>query len=154
MDYRDTVRHLLATVAYRTRLALREAPQGFEDFDAGMEVRTPCEIINHMNMALSMTNDFYRGEKPEPTDDLSWMESIEAFHSILGKLDDTLLTAKLPADETCLKLLQGPLADVLTHVGQLMMLRRLAGSSVPGVNYYRADIQTGVLGPRQALPQI
>jgi len=153
MDYRDTVRRILAALAFRTRRAFQDAPVGFEDFDAGMGVRTPTELLNHMNMGLAMAHDFYRGQKPQPAEALSFIEALEEFHLLLEKLDVTLDEAELPNDDTCLRVLQGPLTDALTHVGQLMMLRRLSGSSVPATNFFRADIQTGVLGPRQALPK-
>jgi hypothetical protein len=153
MDYRDTVRRLLATLAFRTRRALQDTPVGFEDFDAGMGVRTPTELLNHMNMGLALAHDFYRGQKPQPVEALSFIEALEEFHLLLQKLDVTLDEAGLPDDDTCMRVLQGPLSDTLTHVGQLMMLRRLAGSSIPAANFFRAEIKTGVLGPQQALPR-
>jgi hypothetical protein len=72
----------------------------------------------------------------------------------LQKLDKTLQEVTLPEDEKCLKLLQGPLCDAMTHVGQLMMLRRLMGSPIPGVVYYRSDIKNGQVGPNQLLPRV
>jgi hypothetical protein len=51
------------------------------------------------------------------------------------------------------KLFQGPIADSLTHVGQLAMLRRLAGCKIPGENYFVADINAGVVGPDQPKPR-
>ena len=41
------------------------------------------------------------------------------------------------------RLFQGPVADALTHVGQLAMLRRLAGCPICGENYYVAEIAAG-----------
>jgi hypothetical protein len=153
MDYRETVRRMLATLAFRTRRAFQDAPVGFEDFEAGMGVRTPTEVLNHMNMGLSLALDFYRSRKPQPVEPLSYYEALEEFHLLLQKLDVALDEAELPNDDICLRVLQGPLSDVMTHVGQLMMLRRLAGSSVPAANFFRAEIKTGVLGPQQALPK-
>lgn len=154
MDYRETVRRMLATLAFRTRRAFQDAPVGFEDFEAGMGVRTPTELLNHMNMGLTMAHDFCRKHKPQPVESLSFIEALEEFHLLLEKLDIALSEAELPDDDTCLRVFQGPLSDVMTHVGQLMLLRRLAGSSVPAANFFRAEIKTGVLGPQQALPKV
>jgi hypothetical protein len=154
MDYRETMRRFLATLAYRTRHAFHAAPTGFEDFDAGMGVRTPVQVLNHMNDCVSMTDDMLRGRKPERLEAVPLMEALEIFHMSLQKLDKTLQEVTLPEDEKCLRLLQGPLCDAMTHVGQLMMLRRLMGSPIPGAVYYRSDIRNGQVGPNQPLPRV
>ena len=48
--------------------------------------------------------------------------------------------------------LQGPLADAMTHAGQLAMLRRLHGSPVPSENFIFADVSARNVGPAQSLP--
>jgi hypothetical protein len=153
MDYRDTTRRLIATLAFRTRHALKNAPTGFEDFEAGMDVRTPHQIIHHMNDCVSMTNDMLSGRKPERLEVMSFMETVETFHEKMSALDKTLADVELPDDEKCLRILQGPLCDAMTHVGQLMMIRRLMGASIPGATYYRSDIKNGQVGPNQPLPE-
>jgi len=153
MDYRDTMRRMLATLAFRTRHAFKNAPQGFEDYEAGMDVRTPNQILHHINDSVSMTNDMFCGRKPARLESMSFMETMETFHEKLSALDKTLTNADLPDDEKCLKLLQGPICDAMTHVGQLMMLRRLVGSPIPGANYYQSDIKNGQIGPNQPLPE-
>jgi hypothetical protein len=47
------------------------------------------------------------------------------------------------------RLFQGPVADALTHVGQIAMLRRMAGSPVRAENYFKADIAAGRVGADQ-----
>jgi hypothetical protein len=47
------------------------------------------------------------------------------------------------------RLLQGPIADALTHVGQIAMLRRLAGCPVKGESFFVADIRVGQVGADQ-----
>ena len=153
MDYRDTMRKMLATLTFRTRRAFHDAPQGFEDFEAGMGVRTPHQILHHMNDCISMTNDGFRGREPSRLELLSFMESLEMFHMKMSQLDKTLQEVELSDDEKCLRLLQGPICDAMTHIGQLMMLRRLVGSSIPEANYYRSDIRNGQVGPDQPLPE-
>ena len=44
------------------------------------------------------------------------------------------------------------MADALTHVGQLAMLRRLAGCPIRGENYYVAEIAVGQAGAEQPAP--
>ncbi len=153
MDYRDTMRRILATLAFRTRHAFKNAPQGFEDFEAGMDVRTPHQILHHMNDCVSMTNDMFNGKKPARLESMSFMETMETFHEKLSALDKTLVDVELPDHEKCLKLLHGPIMDSMTHVGQLFMLRRLMGSSIPGATYYRSEIKNGQVGPNQDLPE-
>lgn len=153
MDYRDPMRRILATLAYRTRHAFKSAPTGFEDFEAGMEVRTPHQILHHMNDCISMTNDMFCGRKPQRLEPMSFMETMETFHEKLSALDKTMQERELPDDEKCLKLLHGPIMDAMTHVGQLFMLRRLMGASIPGATYYRSAIENGKVGPDQKLPE-
>ncbi|MBU0985251.1 MAG: hypothetical protein KKA42_15355 [candidate division Zixibacteria bacterium] len=152
MDYQTLLRHSLATLAYRTRHALQETPVGFEDFEAGLDARTPLEILHHVNGILSLADRKYRGKKPEPNEQMSWVEEIESFHQYLNALDRAIAEGSAPDDETMLRIYQGPICDALTHVGELMLLRRLFGSPVVTANYYQADIQVGALGPGQPLP--
>ncbi len=152
MDYRDTTRRLIATLAFRTRHAFHGAPVGFEDFEAGMDVRTPLQILNHINDCIAHTDDAIHGRKPRRLESLPLMEAQETFHLELTQLDETLAHAKLPDDDKCLRLLQGPLSDAMTHVGQIVMMRRLMGSPVSSVSYSKADIRTGEVGPKQPLP--
>ena len=153
MDLTHILRHHLATLAFRIRHALKGAPIGFEDFEAGMEIRTPMAILKHINVMLAYIGFAYRDESPQPPEELSWSETIEQFHQLLKQLDDTLVNSAPPDDDKILRLYHGPLCDAMTHVGQLMMLRRLAGSPVRGVNYYVSEIENGRLGPDQKLPE-
>jgi hypothetical protein len=152
MNDTQIFRHHLATLAYRVRYALKGAPLGFEDFEAGMEIRTPLATLKHINILLAYSDCAYRGESPQPPEELSWNETVEQFHQLLARLDNALQNSAPPEDEKLLTLYQGPLCDAMTHVGQLMMLRRLAGSPVANANYVKADIRAGQLGPNQKLP--
>jgi hypothetical protein len=150
MDSKDLLRHYLATLAFRTRHVLRDAPEGFEDFEVGLDTRSPSQILNHINAILHMTELACRDKKPTLPDELPWIEAIETFHSLLIKLDKTLVKSDLP-DEKVYQLFQGPWCDAMTHVGQLAMLRRLYGAPLKSVNYFRAEIKAGHLGPDQPL---
>ncbi len=125
-DKRLMLRHLLASLAYRTQKALREAPPEFAHFSAGNQVRSPIDLLRHMTGVLGDARAKYRGGtyRPEPLEDFS--QEIERFHTMLEDLSDHLLRGEPLVDSTPERLLQGPLSDAMTHVGQLAMLRPLA----------------------------
>ena len=72
--------------------------------------------------------------------------------SAMKALDD-FLASDAPLQANAEKLFQGPIADALTHVGQLCMLRRLAGSPVRGENYSVAEVHACRVGPVQSSPK-
>ena len=151
---RALLRHTLATLAYRGGKALRGARSGFANFNAGHSVRPPVEILAHLCHLLDWGLSFARGEEkwqvsPAPG---SWNEGIDRFFESLGKLDD-YLAGGAPLSCTPERLFQGPIADALTHVGQISMLRRLAGNHVRGEDFSRADIRLGFVGREQSAPQ-
>jgi hypothetical protein len=146
---RDFLRHTVATIAYRAAKAERYAPAGFGDFRAGNGARTPLELLAHMgdlfDWALSMArgNSDYKQTAP-----LKWRSEVARFHASLEAFD-VYLASDAPLGITTQKLFQGPIADALTHVGQIAMLRRLAAAPIRGESYARADIVAGRLGTEQ-----
>lgn len=146
---RQLLRHSLATVAYRTGKIIRDAPQGYVDFDAGQKCRTPRELLAHIgdlfDWALSMVKGQPVWHDAAPQ---SWPDEVQRFFDSLKRFDDYLASTE-PLHASPDKLLQGPLADALTHVGQLAILRRLSGVPIRGENYYKADIATGRVGRDQ-----
>jgi len=151
---RRLLRHYLAAIAYRTQKALRDAPAHYPDFAAGNQARTPAEILRHMTSLLGYTRTLFAGGaypvKPEPLP--SFDAEIARFHDMLRAVGELLGSdAAMPAFSNA-QLLQGPLADVMTHVGQLAFLRRLADSPVAPESFIHADIQTDRLGPDQPSP--
>src|ERR1043166_1520273 len=152
-DQRDLLRHFLAALAYRTQKAVRGAEAGFGDFSAGAEVRTPKELVRHMTSVLGYARTYFVGGQYRPAVLATFQDEIERFHQMLESLsahigkDDPLLE-----QTTCEQLLQGPLSDVMTHVGQLAMLRRLAGIPVPPENFIVANIDAERLGTDQPSP--
>ena len=149
----DLLRQTVATLAYRAGKALRGAPPNFSTFSVGPSSRTPGQILAHMcdlvDWALSMANDAEKWNVTSPT---SWEADATRFHQALEALDKRL-AAPEPLGVTESQLFQGPVADALTHTGQLTMLRRLAGSPVRGENYSRADIVMGRVGATQTTPR-
>lgn len=149
---REFLSHFLATLAYRTQKALRDAPPAFGDFRATPGVRTPRELVRHMTSVLGYARTFATGGSyvAEPLPDLAG--EVARFHEMLESLRVALAES---ADWAAAPehLLQGPLADAMTHAGQLAMLRRLSGSPVPAENFLRAEIDSQNVGAGQAAPR-
>jgi hypothetical protein len=150
---RALLRHTLATLAYRGGKAIRGAPASFAAFRAAEGTRTPAEILAHigdlLDWALSLADGqhVWHGSTPLP-----WAEESVRFFAALERFDDRL-ASDAPLGCTPEKLFQGPVADALTHVGQLTMLRRLANTPIKGENYYKADISVGRVGAEQSPPR-
>jgi hypothetical protein len=144
---RELLRHAVATVAYRAVRALEGAPEGFGEF-AGCG-RTPAQILAHMgdlfDWALSMAKGDERWSNSAP---LSWAEEEQRFFTALEAFDLQLALPE-PIHVTEERVFQGPVADALTHVGQLAMLRRLAGAPAWSENYSVAKITAGCAGAEQ-----
>jgi hypothetical protein len=149
---RDLLRHFLAALAYRTQKALRGAPPDFSDFDPGMRARHPREILRHMTSVLGYARTFFVGGtyRADPLDTLAAEE--HRFHETLQELSALLKSETALRGIAEEQLLQGPLADAMTHAGQLALLRRLAGAPVPPENFVFAAISVDRLGPDQAAP--
>ncbi len=151
-EQQNLLRHFLAAIAYRTQKSLRGAPESFADFRAGSNVRTPHELLWHMTGVLGYARTFFHGGVWRPEKLGSLTEEIARFHQILEGLSSDL-EKHAPAREISMEqLLQGPLADAMSHVGQLAMLRRLSGSPVPPENFIRAAIDSANLGVTQPMP--
>ncbi len=150
---RGLLRHALATLAYRAAKACRGAPHGFATFRAAPDSRSAGEILAHLGDLIEWVDSHARGAQRWTTSTpASWDEDVSRFHRALQRLDDYLATgAPLHADPT--RLFQGGIADALTHVGQINLLRRLAGSPVRGENYAQASIAIGTVGPTQPNPR-
>jgi hypothetical protein len=150
---RVLLRHTLATVAYRGCKALRDAPESFANFSSGERGRTPAQILAHIgdlyDWALSIAAGKQAWHDAQP---LPWEKEIERFYAALKKFDDYLASGSA-LHESAEKLFQGPVADSLTHIGQLAMLRRMAGHKMAGENYHKAEIVAGRVGADQATPR-
>ena len=139
-DKRHMLRHFLAALAYRTQKALRGAPEGFADFRAGNEVRTPSELIRHMASVLGYARTFFVGGSYWPDPLPTFEDEIERFHENLALLRDELEAGTPMTGITDERMLQGPFSDAMTHAGQLAMLRRLHGEPVRSENFIYAEV--------------
>jgi hypothetical protein len=143
------LRHAVATLAYRAGKTLRNPPPGFSTFDVAAP-QTPGRILAHLcdlfDWALSIANGAQRWNNSTPGE---WEQDAARFFAALEAFDQRLAAAEpLPCEPE--RLFQGPIADALTHTGQLAMLRRLAGGKITGENYYVASITAGRCGSNQA----
>jgi hypothetical protein len=149
---RQLIRHTLATLAYRAAKVLRDAPDGFAEFRAGPSGRTATEILSHLVDLLAWGERLARGEyrwEAGQIDD--WTAGVDRFFAGLAAFDAALAdpaNAAYPVQT----IFQGPIADALTHVGQLAMMRGLAGAPVRPESYARATIEAGRVGRAQAAP--
>ncbi len=152
-DKRALLRHTVATVAYRGGKAVRDAPASFAKFTAGDPPKTPEQILAHIgdlfDWALSIAEGAQKWNNSTP---LPWDEEVARFFAAVKRLDD-YLASDAPIDTTPERLFQGAIADALTHVGQIAMLRRIAGCPIKGENYYQADIVAGRVGAEQTAPR-
>lgn len=150
---REMLRHTVATLAYRGAKAVRGAPESFASFEASEATRTPGQILAHISDLLDWSLSIAKGaEAWNNSEPLEWNQEINRFHVALETFDNFLASdAELSA--SCERLFQGPIADALTHVGQLTMLRRIAGAPIKGENYSRAKIEAGRVGAEQATPK-
>ncbi|HXA75832.1 MAG TPA: hypothetical protein VNV41_01755 [Candidatus Acidoferrales bacterium] len=150
---RELVRHMVATLAYRGGKALRGAPDGFAQFRAGETTRTPGQILAHIGDLLDWGLSLAKGtQKWQNSNPLPWDQGSERFFASLQVLD-AYLASDAPLGCPAEKLVQAPLADSLTHVGQISMLRRLAGAPVRAENYFKAEIVAGRTGSEQTAPK-
>ena len=142
---REVLRHLVATVAYRGGVAVADAPEGFAAFRVAEGVRAPGEILAHIGDLLEGSLHLLKGEMVYLTSSpLPWGEEVPRFFSAAGRLD-AYLGSGAPLACPVEKLIQGPVGDALTHVGQLVMLRRAAGSPVRAESYFTAEIVPGAV---------
>ncbi len=149
---RAVLRQLAATLAYRAAKVLRDVPPSFATFSIAAKARKPVEIVGHMGDLLRWATWLARGEhtwKAEGSD--NWEREVDRFFVNLAELDALLAEKEFKGSVE--KLIQGPLADALTHVGQLSMMRGAAGVPVRPESYARAEIVAGRVGRDQAAPK-
>ena len=148
------IRHTLATLAYRAGKALRDAPESFADFKASEKSRTPVQILAHMGdlfdwaLSLAQGKQVWKDATPLP-----WDEEVSRFFRLLEAFDSHLALGKT-LDCRADQLFQGPIADALTHTGQLTFLRGMAEAPVRPENYFKATIEAGRCGKEQVKPKM
>jgi len=143
------LRHTVATLAYRAEKALRDVPQDFADFRASPDSRTALAIVAHLGDLMDWAIRMARGEtRWKPVPQTAWTDATDRFFNGLAALD-AAIAETAPETPTQEKLFQGPIADALTHVGQLSLMRGMTGSPVRPESYARASITIGRVGRDQ-----
>jgi hypothetical protein len=149
-EKRELLRHTVASLAYRASRALENSPESFATFDGAG--RLPGQILAHMgdlfDWALSIAEGNQRWHNSNPLD---WASEQRRFFATLAAFDAYLASGE-PLHASVEQLFQGPVADALTHVGQLAMLRRLGGVPIRGENFYIASIAIGQVQAKQPAP--
>ena len=151
-DDRKLIVHYLASIAYHLQKTIRNAPGDYWEFSAGNKVRTPKEILIHMSSLIGYTRTFFVGGAYSPDPLPAIQDELDRFHHLLEDVSKHLKANSILHEITEYQLLQGPLSDVMTHIGQLSMLRRLYGDPVPPENFIYANISPERLGKNQPLP--
>jgi hypothetical protein len=150
---RDLLRHTVATLAYRGAKTVANAPETFAGFRSQETTRTPAEILAHIGDLLDWALNLARGTPAwKNSEPLPWNDEVSRFFSALNSFD-SYLSSQSPLSVPPEKLFQGPIADALTHVGQIAMLRRMAGCPIKGENYFKAEIVAGRVGAEQTGPR-
>jgi hypothetical protein len=140
---RELLRHLCATLAFRGGIAIADAPETFAEFRAGEQARSAGEILAHIGDCVQGSLSLMKGEfvylQSLPQ---SWPEDVKRFFTAVEEFD-SYLASDAPLAQSVEKIMQGPMADALTHVGQIVMLRRLAGKPITAESYFTAEIKAG-----------
>ncbi len=151
---REMLRHTAATLAYRGGKAILNSPEGFAAFRINETSRAPGEILAHIGDLLDWALCVARGEYAyKESVPLPWGEEVTRFFAALKEFD-SYLASDAPLGYPAEKIFQGPIADALTHVGQIGMLRRMAGAPVRGESYFRAEIVIGRVGKEQSTKRV
>lgn len=134
------MRHFLATIAFRFQRSIAGSKAEFGDFQPGNGIRSPKILLNHMRNVLEFANAKLMDRERIAEDELNWEAEISGFLDALKEMDQ--IFKDMPENQNLMqRMMQGPLSDVLTHVGQLSMLRRMYGEPIPGINFFVADIR-------------
>lgn len=140
---RELLRHTVATVVFRGGVAIKDAGPDFADFRASDSTRTASQILAHIGDLLTGSHYLLRGEMVYlASRPLGWNEEVARFFAAAKELD-RFLAADEPLAHPPEKMIQGPIGDALTHVGQIVMLRRMAGIPIRETPYFTAEIIPG-----------
>jgi hypothetical protein len=140
---RELFRHLVATLAFRAKIAILDAPVEFAHFKINETIRTPGETLAHMGDLLQGSLYLMKGEFVRLNSaPLPWEDEVKRFFSAVKEFD-SYLVSDAPLAQPIEKIIQGPISDALTHVGQIVMLRRIAGAPIRVESYFTVEIIPG-----------
>ncbi len=133
------IQHFLKVLSYRFEKAIHNAAESYPKHASGHGIRTPLELLGHMNGVLEFAISSLKNQPRRNIPEQSWQEQITLYYEKLKELNQLMQENSFDTD-TLERILQGPLADAMTHIGQLAMMRRLANSAIAGENYFAADM--------------
>jgi len=140
---RELLRHMVATIAFRGGVAIRDAPDDFAGFRVTNDTRSPAEILAHIGDLLVGSYHLLKGEFIElRSEPLPWTNGVDRFYSAVRQLD-AFLSTDSPLAYPPEKMVQGPIGDALTHVGQIVILRRIAGCPIAEESYFLSEVVPG-----------
>jgi hypothetical protein len=151
-DKAALLQHFLAALAYRTQKALRGCAESFPAFRAAPGVRSPHELLHHMDSVLGYARTFFVGGTYHVPMLPSFPAEIERFHATIAHLARVVAETTDWSRISHEQLLQGPLSDAMSHAGQLALMRRLSGDPVPPENFVFAVVASSNLSSSQSLP--
>jgi len=133
--------HAVRAIQYRFQKVTNGSAENFGDFTISPDTRTPSQIIHHMyDLTLKTKTMILEGhfKVPQPIL-LNFPQECERLVTGLMELQTVMNTCYIDID-TCEKLMQGPILDIATHIGQIAMLNGLNGHKIPRESYYDAEI--------------
>lgn len=137
----DALRHVLVALAYRLDHAVADAPEGFAAFEPSGGGRTPHELVRHLRRLVRLATGAWTGTAVDDPAPLDWEGELDAVYDELRALDVLFQRTPDPTgDVGAHQVLQGPLLDAATHVGQLALLRRMAGAPVERRSFWRVEM--------------
>ena len=141
---KEIILHLIKTIQFRLDYAVSQADEQYPALSLGHGVRTPMEILHHIQGLMYYAIKICGGgvsQMPEPTD---WFTEMENFKVSIGRLEDHIRNHDIDT-AAYMRITQGPLADALTHIGQLATLSRVNGQPLPKLNYSKVDMDKELL---------
>jgi hypothetical protein len=140
---RELLRHAVTTIAFRGGVAIRDMPDDIAGSRVSAQTRSPVEILAHIGDLLVGSRFLLEGKYVEfSSQPLPWADEVERFYAAVKDLD-SFLTSETPLAHSPEKMIQGPIGDALTHIGQIVILRRIAGHPIKQESYFTADIMSG-----------
>lgn len=149
MNASNILVRLLDGIGFRYRWAteeLREEDMEFQPCDSSMDMK---ELLNHIHGLLNVSEAFLTGREMTPVKPLGLKErrketlgTVVRMREALREVDDEYLAKRMykpPWREgkyPIWTLINGPLSDSLTHIGQIASWRRIHDNPIPGANVF------------------
>ena len=130
---------MVAGIGFRFYWATEGLTEEVYAFRPSEDARSIAETVEHIWDLLHWTYgaiDSVGKAKPNGAQELQKgvLELIAIVEDTFAKMDNKQLTAIRILEQHFWPIINGPLSDVLTHIGQISTLRRIAGSPVPDSN--------------------